>query len=179
MKTKLFRPLLDKYIKKKYDCCISVSFFKIAKGSYKKSSYIEMFLKWVYSIPGNCFVRMYIDNSAFTDGDFIKMLDEDIPIEIYMFEDKKFLLEDGVHHDGTFGTMARFLPLFDKTLNVDYIWITDLDILSAQVKPHYLKTMMKKNINVQYRSEGCYARYWVPKEVDYPIINDRIIIKKK
>jgi hypothetical protein len=102
----------------------------------------------------------------------------DIPLEIYIFEDKRFLLEDGIHHDGTFGTMARFLSLFDEKLDVDYVWITDLDITSGQVKSHYLSIMNKRNIDVQYRSESCYARFWVPKEVDYPVINDRIIIQK-
>lgn len=178
MRVKLFRELPDKF-KKKYECCISVSFFKMKYGGYKNIlTYIRMFLDWSKHIPKSCFIRMYIDESVFEIPDFSKILEANIPLEIYLFKDKRFLDEDNIHHDGTFGSMARYLAFFDKDLDVDYIWTTDMDQMKTDVRSHYLTTMKKNNVDVLYRSEACYARYWVPKEIDYPIINDRIILSK-
>jgi len=174
MKTKLFWSSLDKT---RYECCISVSFFKMIKGGYKQN-YIQKFLQWIPHIPKKCFVRMYIDESVFSDPDFTKILELNAPIEIYIFKDKRFLLEDGIHHDGTFGTMARFLPLFDEKLDVNFVWITDMDSYKSDFRDHYLTSMKKQKADVSYNSQACYARYWIPKEVDYPIINDKIIIAK-
>lgn len=174
MKTKLFWSLLDK---KRYECCISVSFFKMIKGGYKQN-YIQKFLDWVRFIPKNCFVRMYIDESVFSDPNFNKILELTLPIEIYIFKDERFLLEDGIHHDGTFGTMARFLPLFDEKLDVNFVWITDMDSYKSDFREHYLNFMKKQKADVSYNSQACYARYWIPSTVDYPIINDKIIISK-
>lgn len=178
MRVKLFRELPEKYIKK-YECCISVSFFKMKGGGYKNVlTYIRMFLEWSKRIPKNCFIRMYIDESVFEIPDFNKILKADIPLEIYLYKDIRFLDEDGIHHDGTFGSMARYLSFFDKDLDVDYIWTTDMDSKTLDLRPHYLKEMKKEKADVLYRSEACYARYWVPDEIDYPIINDRIILSK-
>lgn len=178
MKSKLFKPILEKY-KKNYECCISVSFFKMKEGGYKNIlTYIRMFLDWSKHIPKNCFIRMYIDESVFDIPEFIKIIEADIPLELYLYKDKRFLDEDGIHHDGTFGSMARYLAFFDKDLDVDYIWTTDMDSKPLDLRSHYLSEMKKKKIDVLYRSEACYARYWVPKEIDYPIINDRIILSK-
>jgi hypothetical protein len=184
MKVNLFWPLTVKRDRKnniiKYDCCISISYFAMKYGTYRKTTtYTGQFIKWSKHIPKNCFIRMYIDKSVFTDPEFSDILKLDIPLEIYMFEDKRFLLEDGIHHDGTFGTMARFLPLFDDTLDVDYIWIADMDMEKFDFDEHYLEDMIKQKAYVSFHSEACYARYWIPKETNYPIVNDRIIVSKK
>jgi len=175
MRVKLFWPLSNK---KRYECCISVSYFRMIKGGYK-TNYIRKFLNWVNHIPDTCFVRMYVDESAFTDPEFNKVLEVKAPIEIYIYKDKRFLLEDGIHHDGTFGTMARFLPLFDDNLDVDYVWITDMDGYKDDMRKHYLTNMKKRNVEVAYNSQACYNKLWIPKDIEYPIINDKIIISKK
>ena len=176
MKATLFKELNHK---KKYDCCISVSLFKMKNGGYKRVEiYVNMFLAWSKFIPKSSFIRLYIDESALFISNFEKILEANIPLEIYLFKDERFLLEDGIHHDGTFGSMARYLAFFDKDLDVDYIWTTDMDQIKIDIRAHYLTAMKKNEVDVLYRSEACYANAWIPSEVDYPIINDRLILSK-
>ena len=176
MIVKLLKPLLSD---EKFETCISLSLFKnkYSKDFWKYRSRLEKFLPF---IPKKSFVRLYMDDSVFEDEDFKKFFEKDNSnIEYYWYQDKRFLLEDGIHHDGTFGSIARFLSLFDDSLNVDYVWVSDIDLFPRSFDYKYITEMKKQNINVSYATSKCYFKKWIPDFVDYPIINWRFIINKK
>jgi len=40
---------------------------------------------------------------------------------------------EGEGHTGTFGTFPRFLPLFEKDLEL--VWVTDIDVIQSYLNP--------------------------------------------
>jgi hypothetical protein len=172
---KLLKPLLSD---EKFETCISLSLFKL-KNSEKFEKYVGRFEYFLPRLPKNAFVRLYVDDSVFSDKQFMDIFNTDHPnIEYYWYQDKRFLSEDGIHHDGTFGSMIRFLSFFDKTLNVDYVWVSDIDLTIKSFNYKYIQEMKKLNIPVSYVSGKCYIKKWIPQDIDFPIINFRVIINK-
>ena len=103
MKLKCLLSLSEKAI---YETCISFSLFK-GKDSKKYDKYLERFKLLVPYIQKNlpkAFIRLYIDESILThEASYNYLFTLEHPnLEIYWYEDKNFLLEDGIHHDGTF-----------------------------------------------------------------------------
>jgi hypothetical protein len=176
MIVKLLKPLLSD---EKFETCISMSLFK-NKYSEKFDKYLRRLKLSLPTISKNAFVRLYVDDSVFEDEEFKKFFDMDHPnIEYYWYQDKRFLLEDGIYHDGTFGSIIRLLALFDTSLDVDYVWVSDVDHYPRHFKYRYINEMKKSNIKVSYVSSKCYFKKWIPESVDYPIILWRLIVKKK
>ena len=114
-----------------YEICISCSFFKMNNAYRKTTKYLEYFNKWFPIIPKSSYVRMYVDESILEDKDFIKLFNKNYKkLEIVFFEFEDF--KNGVYHDGTFGSIIRFLPLFNKPAlpkNIKYIWINTFHLL--------------------------------------------------
>lgn len=177
MKLELIKPL--KNPNKKYEVCISTSLFRM-QSSYKPfDKYMTMLTKAIENVKYNACFRLYVDKSVMLENSFQKFFKRSMPnLEIYRYEDKRFLLEDGIHHDGTFGSIARFLAFFDHSIKADFIWVTDADILPKELSYHYISEMKKARTTVSYVSRGCYERNWIPNSVDYPIINYKVIVKK-
>lgn len=177
MKVELLKPLNNP--NKKYEVCISTSLFRM-QSSYKPfDKYMTMLSKVIASVKYNAFFRLYVDKSVMLEDSFQKFIKLDIQnLEIYRYEDKRFLLEDGIHHDGTFGSIARFLAFFDKSIKADFIWVADADLFPKEFDYHYISEMKKARSTVSYVSRGCYERNWIPNTVDYPIINYKVIVKK-
>jgi hypothetical protein len=177
MKLELIKPLQNP--NKKYEVCISISLFRM-QSSYKPfDKYMSMLTKVITSVKYNAFFRLYVDKSVMLEDSFQKFFKCSIPnLEIYRYEDKRFLLEDGIHHDGTFGSITRFLAFFDHSIKADFIWVADVDLLPKEFSYHYISEMKKARSTVSYVSRGCYERNWIPNSVDYPIINYKVIVKK-
>lgn len=175
MKVQLIKPLEKN---KRYETCLSCSLFEV-KDSVKFNSYFKSLKNIIYtSLNNKTFLRLYVDDSVLIKPSFQKWIMDNKPnLEVYKFEDKRFLLEDGIHHDGTFGTMARFLPFFDDKLDVDYIWISDVDTTPQIMNYKKINRMKRDNAKVSYTTR-CYLRDWVPDDIDYPIIAETIIISK-
>jgi hypothetical protein len=165
-----------------YETCISFSLFK-GKDSKKYDKYLERFKLLVPYIQKNlpkAFIRLYIDESILThEASYNYLFTLEHPnLEIYWYEDKNFLLEDGIHHDGTFGTIVRLHALFDDSLKVDYVWISDVDLYTRHFDYKYITEMKEKKAKVSYVSSACYFKPWIPEDVDYPIVLWRCIVKK-
>lgn len=175
MKVTLIKPLETN---KRYETCISCSLYEI-KGSLKFNNYFTSLRNIIYtSLNSKTFLRLYVDESVLIKENFQKWIMNNKPnLEVYKYEDKRFLLEDGIHHDGSFGMMPRFLPFFDKTLDVDFIWVSDVDMKPGEMTYEYINKMKKNKAQVSYSSR-CYLKDWIPKDVDYTIINSRLIISK-
>lgn len=102
---------------------ISCSFFTM-KDSYrtfeKYQTNLKNFLSYTKKLS-NFEVRIYTDN---TGKDYALKISQDNPqVSIYHFNCPEF--RDGDGHIGTFGTLVRFLPLFEQHSTV---WISDIDI---------------------------------------------------
>jgi len=167
----------------KYDTLLSCSLFKMIEG-YKnfEIEYIEPLLKWIYKIPKNSFVRMYVDASILDENGFKKILDMNIPhLEVILYQFNSFLKEDGVHHDGTFGSMVRMLPLYKqfRPKNIKYVWITDIDMPVKVFNYKYIDKMEKKKIPITFYSKGCYNKPWSDTKIKYPIGIGRFITSTK
>ena len=170
----------------KYDILISCSLFKM-KESYKdfKRDYVDRILKWLLLIPRNTCVRLYIDASVLEDIHFQSILKLNNPhLEIIQFYSEDFfILSDRQisgqefplgHHDGTFGSIIRFYPLFVKP-NVKYVWVTDADISPKFVDYKNIKALQMNNAKVLYHSKSCYDKPWA-EGVRYPVIASKIIL---
>jgi hypothetical protein len=165
--------------KNKYDIVISASLFKM-KNSYRDFNvYVNYLLLWIPHIPRNSYVRLYIDNTVLNSNLFKELLDEEkFPhLEIILYECEEYLDSEG-YHDGTFGTMIRFVPLFQKPKNVKYIWVTDVDMPIKILNYKNIKLMLQKNAKVLYYSKACYNKPW-SKDLTYPIGANRIIMSSK
>ncbi len=166
---------------KNYDIQISVSLFK-NKESYRGfHKYTEYFMKWFKTLPSNFYVRMYVDLSVLDDKNFIKIFDKGYEnLEVILFEYEKFLF--GEQHDGTFGSMARFLSLCNLPEipeNVKWVWISDLDLPGYLINNQYIKFLNKNQADISYHSKSCYNEPWINSEVEYPIVNSRVIVSHK
>ncbi len=164
----------------KYDTIVSCSLFKMIKG-YKDFStiYFDMLKNWIDKIPKNAYTRLYVDASVLDYPKFEELMSNSIKnLEIILFQFDDFLKEDGIHHDGTFGSMTRFLPLYSdfRPKNIKYVWITDVDVHPRVLSEYNLINMTKVRAEISYLSVMCYNKPWISKENKYPIVTYRLIV---
>lgn len=180
-----------------YEIMLVCSLFKLntVKGSYREfSKYCRDFLNWIYTIPKNFCVRMYIDESILNDEDFINIWNRNIKhLEIVLFEFKDFKLtkkdtsnpifknvefNEG-SHDGTFGSIARFLALYkipDIPENIKWVWITDIDLPTYIFNYESILDLKRSKSKISFYSKACNDREWFPKSVRYPISAGKTIV---
>ena len=82
------------------------------------------------------------------------------------------------YHDGTFGSIIRLIPLFEKPPGIKYIWISDTDMPIKYFNYRNIKEMQNNNAKVFYYSKGCYDKPW-SEGIRYPIGAGRLIISSK
>jgi hypothetical protein len=128
-----FTPLFDIDYTKKQNI-ISISFFKIYGKGYKDLSLyingIKLLNKYVH-ILDNFRVRLFIDNSIYSDKDIMGILNELKNTDLVLYSCPSLLEEDKKHHIGVFGTFARMFPLFDFPNNdAGIIQMYDIDYKS-------------------------------------------------
>jgi hypothetical protein len=125
---------------------ISCSFFTMA-DAYRDLSKYEYSLKkicYISDIPGFC-LRIYTDDSAKDAA--LEIAEQYDHVSVYHFNCPKF--REDLGHIGTFGTFARFLPIFEKGL--DLVWVSDID-----VPLWWLDEIPTKEFN--YKTYVCYDR---------------------
>ena len=164
---------------KGYELCISCSLFKM-KHSYRTfGKYITFFKKWMNRIPRNSYIRLYVDASVLDNEEFINLFHMNIPhLEVILYEFPDFADTDGIFHDGTVGTMARFLPLYNEPMlpaNVKYVWITDVDMGATIFNYSNIKELNKYKADISFLSKACYTYEWSNPALKYPILAGRII----
>jgi hypothetical protein len=108
----------------KYSKVISCSFFTM-KDSYrnfgKYQSHLGKFLEQVRRYLRQYEVRIYTDN---TGAEFAVKISQEYPdVSVLHFNCPEF--REGLGHIGTFGTLVRFLPLFERH---SLVWISDIDV---------------------------------------------------
>ena len=163
----------------KFQVCISTSLFKMENPYRSFDKYINKLMLWRKAIPKNAYIRLYVDASVLEETSFINLMKLNLyNLEVYLYECKELLDSSGIYHDGTFGSVVRFLPLIYKDVpkNVKYVWVTDTDMYPNMFRIDYLGQMMKVNVDISYASDACYNRPWIDSKNEYPIINKRVIV---
>jgi len=130
----------------KHPNVISCSFFTM-EDSYrsfeKYQRHLQKFLRQV-KVFKNFEVRIYTDD---TGKDFALKVATDPDVSVYHYDCEPF--REGKGHVGTFGTLARFLPLFEDHQTV---WISDIDI------PDNYFSLENSNGDFRIYSLLCYDR---------------------
>jgi hypothetical protein len=136
----------------KYPNIISCSFFTMedAYRSFEKyQRHLQRFLGQVKQLK-DFEVRIYTDD---TGSDFAVKVAKDPNITVIHFDCPEF--REGRGHTGTFGTLVRFLPLFEKH---EIVWIADIDIPDFFVGQQNLDEMFENKCDFKLSSRICYER---------------------
>jgi hypothetical protein len=79
-------------------------------------------------------VRIYTDD---TGKDFaLQVAQDNDQASVYHFNCPEFRDPEGIGHIGVFGSIPRFLPLFEKH---DIVWISDIDVRDNFLDEKYIK----------------------------------------
>ena len=104
---------------------ISVSFFTMRdayREFFKYINRLENLLKVATNVRPEFSIRVYTDDSG---KDIALQLAEPYDhVSVYHYNFEAFREEIG--HIGTFGTLPRFLPMFEKDLEI--VWVSDIDV---------------------------------------------------
>jgi hypothetical protein len=136
----------------KYPNIIACSFFTMedAYRSFEKyQRHLQRFLGQVKQLQ-NFEVRVYTDD---TGKDFALKVSKDSSVSVIHFDCPDF--REGRGHVGTFGTLVRFLPLFEKH---EIVWIADIDIPDFFVGQKNLDEMFENKCEFKISSRICYER---------------------
>ena len=162
---------------------ISAVLFKSAKVR-NFSRYIESLLKFgeIKYIANKSFIfRLYYDDSIL-DDEYIKKI---YPLlnknyQLVHYDCPAFKDQDGLH-DGTFGTLIRFLPFHDfpeNDSNICFIWDVDFEISKHEKHLDILLNIQKKyNLDLVYLFRIWYDPPHIINDNDKMIAN--ILIRKK
>ena len=153
---------------------ISLSIFKM-KGPYRSFDKYINYLKnlinnfYVKARDSNFDIRIYFDDSC--ANDLHKLIHTFKDIEFYKYNYEPLRIDE--FHNGTFGSIIRLLPIFNKEdFSYEYIWIDDIDIY--QMDFNLIKIMKEKKINSLIYSMFCYYRPWIKSKyaLNFPLITN-------
>jgi hypothetical protein len=114
-------------------------------------------------------MRIYFDNSC--KNEIKPLIEKYKHVEFYKYNYQQ--LRIGEFHNGTFGSIIRLLPIFDKNdSSYDYIWLDDIDIHDLNFS--LMNTFINKSINTLTSSMFCYSKPWANNKynLNFPIITD-------
>jgi hypothetical protein len=143
---------------------VSLSIFKMKDGYRNFNIYLNYLQKILNYFRENknlsLDLRIYFDESCHKEIN--KFISENRNIEFYKFNYPP--LRIGEFHNGTFGTLARLLPIFNNQHNYskdyDYVWIDDIDISPENIQDEQIDYLYANNINTFYSSLFCYYKPW-------------------
>jgi hypothetical protein len=131
---------------------LACSFFTMQDSYRPFEKYQRQLLRFLKQIKvlRNFEFRIYTDD---TGKDFCLEHVKDPAVSIIKFDCPEF--REGLGHTGTFGTLVRFLPLFEEH---EIVWIADIDIPDAFVDPINLSEMLEHQCDFKISSRICYDR---------------------
>jgi hypothetical protein len=154
---------------------VSTVLFRLRENYKSMSNYYEKIMKLVDNFhkffPKSFYLRIYFDTSIIIKSGN-ELIDKEIDevwikllkklkkykfIQLCRYKHKDYL--DGNFHHGVFGTIIRFLPLFDLPINknIKTIIISDADvnfILMNNLKNGYYYAL-KNNLNLVFKTSFC------------------------
>lgn len=119
---------INKSNKKKY--LLSTSFFYLEKSYKSSNKYVNGIEKVIEFVNQNKFymLRIYYDKTIFLNSKYSQLFEKirrNEQVELCEYTCSSFL-RSRPFHIGTFGTLLRFLPLFEKS-DYEVIFILDID----------------------------------------------------
>jgi hypothetical protein len=162
-----------KYSNKKI--LLSVAIFKMYQ-SYRKfdkyyNSLIDLINQYYHSQIN---IRVYFDSTCI---DEIFLLIQKYPlVEFYKYKCSLLIKKDC--HEGTFGSLIRFLPLFEENSLYEFIYISDVEPQKYYLNDEILNKINNNEINTIFYSLPYYKRPWI-HNTKYPIVNLFIITNIK
>jgi len=128
----------------KHPNILSCSFFTMQDAYRSFAKYQSQLKRFLDQVKGLDYeIRIYTDD---TGKDFALKVAKEDNVTVLHYDCEPFHEDNG--HVGTFGTLVRFLPLFEDH---DSVWISDIDI-----PDHYLDDKFKGDIKIS--SNICYER---------------------
>ena len=156
---------------------ISCVLFRL-KENYKSSKIyydgLKNLINALDTVFSDYYFRLYYDSSIITPEHTENIINNEIKklwlpllndlkkrkkVQLIYYECEKF--KKGIYHDGLFGTLLRFIPLFDyeENNNIDEVIITDIDMTGAIII-NIKKTLLFMRNNkskFHFRSHSCYT----------------------
>lgn len=126
---------------------LSCSFFQMNDPYRDFSKYERSFKVFLQKIPDGFELRIYVDD---TTKEFVLKHATQSSATILHFDCPEF--REGKGHTGTFGTFARFLPLFEK--GHDVVWVTDVDVPESYLDPE----LEQQTPDAMIHTYVCYER---------------------
>jgi hypothetical protein len=95
------------------------------------------------------YLRIFIDETIYSDNEIMNEIKKLPNIELVLYSCPNFLVKDKKNHEGLFGTMVRFFPIFDFPNNdANIVVISDIDINSkTTIYTFKLIDIVKRLIN--------------------------------
>ena len=173
----------------KTDKLISCSLFrqlKVDKDPIKYYNWLRDFIKEINKNYSDFKIRLYTDlsltynedGSIYKEG--IKLLNElkqNPKVEVFMYRCDDFALNK-YYHQGTFGTLVRLLPLFNKN-KYKLVWISDIDFDEVKEYEKYITLFKKNDCELLVNSRVCYPKPWISKKNKFNIMAGIIFSKIK
>jgi hypothetical protein len=163
-------------IKNRNKNLLSVSIFKM-KGPYRSfDKYLNYLKKLIdtYHVQiknSNFDMRIYFDYSC--KNEIKQLIEKYKQIEFYEYNYKP--LRIGEFHNGTFGSIIRLLPIFDKNDTMyEYIWINDIDVLELDFSLLKDFKINNQKFNTIIYTFFCYNRPWTNSNysLSFPLITN-------
>ncbi len=145
---------------------LSTSFFYLEK-SYKSSQrYIDGILKIIEFIEKNEYytLRIYYDKSIYKNvkyANLFKMISTNKSVELYEYSCLEFI-RTKPFHIGTFGTLLRFMPLFEKS-QYKIIYILDIDDSNYSYIKLYVDSLLKSDKKFYFYDLENYGEKYMNK----------------
>lgn len=170
-------PLFKINYKKKQNIVSSV-FFKLKGGGYKNfDKYlngIKYLNKYVNEVMDDFQLRLFIDKSIYSDKKIMNYLCS-LKINIILYDCPDYKINNKFHQ-GCFGTLVRFFPMFDFPNNDAGIVIpTDIDYKSFKdVSENHIGELYQlltkipkvKNTKSYYLIDGMLYNLWIKNLID-------------
>lgn len=132
-----FTPLFEVNTNKKKNL-LSAVFFKMPGKGYKDlEEYIDGLEKLALYVKNKIkdfSLRLFIDRSVYEDEMLLGRIEKHKNIEVVVYGCPEFIVDD-IYHQGLFGTMVRYFPMFNFPNNDARVVIpTDIDYGSENGK---------------------------------------------
>lgn len=154
---------------------ISSSLFKMAHSYRNFEKYVNYLTDILTHLPPFAQLRIYVDMTTEYLITHPKIASNP-NIEIVKYDCPAFHIDSGKFHDGTFGTLMRFLPCFEPfPTGIKYVWITDIDLSYKGFTHEVIKHLERADADILYMTSICYAVPWSKNK--YSIMGGRFITR--
>jgi hypothetical protein len=154
---------------------LSVSIFKMLQAYRRFNKYLGYLTIIInlYASNNQIDIRVYFDDSC--QSELNLLIKKYKNVEFYKFNYQPLRINK--YHEGTFGSLIRFLPIHEN--EYEFVWISDLEPYKFFLDENLIKKINNNEINSIFYSKPYYGTPWIDKNNNYPIINNFIVTNQK